>query len=352
MRLAFSDDQVAVRDAVQAFLAEAVSSESTRTAMADGSGVDWPLWRAMARDLGLTGLAVPEAFGGSELGAVETAIISETLGAHLGAVPWLASTVIATKAISLGGSDTQGAEWLPRLAEGSAIATFATEGFEIRNGRLTGSTPFVPHGNVADLIVACADDQTFLVPTDAVGCTITAQTTLDQTRPLALVTLSDVEAAPLPALDWCDIEPLAWTAIAADSLGGAQACLDRTVAHVKERIQFGRTIGSFQAVKHRLADMLVAIEQARSAVYWAAGEIDAGGPDARLASHAAKSFACDTYADCAGHAIQLHGGIGFTWEHDAHLFFKRARGNMSLMGAPVWHREQIARLMPLEVACD
>jgi alkylation response protein AidB-like acyl-CoA dehydrogenase len=350
VRLAFSDDQVAIRDTVHGFLDDAVTSDSTRAAMADGSGVDRPLWQAMANGLGLTGLGVPEAFGGSALGAVETAIVGEALGAHVAAVPWLASAVVATRAIAQGGSDAQRAAWLPRLVEGSAVASFATEGFAVRDGRLSGRSMFVPHGAAADVIVVLADGQGFLVPTDAPGCTVTAQTTLDQTRPLAMLDL-EVEADALPALDWAAIEPFAWTAIAADALGGAQTCLDRTVAHVKDRIQFGRTIGSFQAVKHRLADMLVAIEQARSAVYWAAGEIDAEGTDARLASHAAKSFACDTYAECAGHAIQLHGGIGFTWEHDAHLFFKRARADLSLMGAPAWHREQVARLIPLEVAC-
>ncbi len=351
VRLAFSDDQVAIRDTVQSFLEDAVTSTSTRAAMADGSGIDRPLWRAMADTLGLTGLGVPEAFGGSALGAVETAIVGEALGAHVAAVPWLASAVIATRAIALGGSDTQRAEWLPRLVDGSAVASVAIEGFTVSDGRLSGRWMFVPHGAVADVFVVLAGKQAFLVPTGAAGCTATAQTTLDQTRPLAMLDLVAVDAAPLPALDWAAIEPFAWTAIAADALGGAQACLDRTVVHVKERIQFGRTIGSFQAVKHRLADMLVAIEQARSAVYWAAGEIDANGPDARLASHAAKSFACDTYAECAGHAIQLHGGIGFTWEHDAHLFFKRARADLSLMGSPAWHREQVARLIPLEAAC-
>lgn len=344
MRLAFSDDQIAIRDAVAAFLADTASSEATRAAMADGSGLDRPLWTAMTRDLGLAGLGVPEAFGGSALGAVECAIVSEALGAHVAAVPWLASAVVATRALALGAV----ADWLPRLAEGSAIASFALDGFAVRDGRLSGRCDFVPHGSLADVIVVLTDDGPFLVPPPKGG--IASQTTLDQTRPYATLALENARGEPL-AIDWRAVEPLAWTAIAADALGGAQACLDRTVAHVNERVQFGRAIGSFQAVKHRLADMLVAIEQARSAVYWAAGEIDAGGADARLAAHAAKSFACDTYAECAGHAIQLHGGIGFTWEHDAHLFFKRARANLSLMGSPAWHREQVARAMPLEVAC-
>ena len=134
------------------------------------------------------------------------------------------------------------------------------------------------------------------------------------------------------------------------ALGGAQACLDRTVAYAKERIQFGRPIGSFQAYKHRLADMMIEIEQARSAVYWAACAADEGADDATMALHAAKSFCADTYFICAGNMIQLHGGIGFTWEHDAHLFFKRARSIQTMLGNGNFHREQVATMMLGEAA--
>jgi alkylation response protein AidB-like acyl-CoA dehydrogenase len=138
--------------------------------------------------------------------------------------------------------------------------------------------------------------------------------------------------------------------VAAEALGGAQACLDRTVAYSKERIQFGRPIGSFQAYKHRLADMMVEIEQARSAVYWAACAVDEGSDEAAMAVHAAKSFATDTFFRCAGDMIQLHGGIGFTWEHDAHLFFKRARSLQTMLGSGNWHREKIATMILGEAA--
>ncbi|HZV10137.1 MAG TPA: acyl-CoA dehydrogenase, partial [Novosphingobium sp.] len=136
-----------------------------------------------------------------------------------------------------------------------------------------------------------------------------------------------------------------WIVAAAEALGGAQACLDRTVAYARERVQFGRPIGSFQAYKHRLADMMIEIEQARSAVYWAACALDEGSDEAPLALHAAKSFAADTFFMCAGNMIQLHGGIGFTWEHDAHLFFKRARALQSMLGNGNWHRERIAGMI-------
>ncbi|WP_286771860.1 acyl-CoA dehydrogenase, partial [Sphingomonas sp. 66-10] len=138
-----------------------------------------------------------------------------------------------------------------------------------------------------------------------------------------------------------------WICVAAEALGGAQATLDRTVGYAQERIQFGRQIGSFQAYKHRLADMMVEIEQARSAVYWAACAVDEGSDEAPIALHSAKSFAADTYFRCAGDMIQLHGGIGFTWEHDAHLFFKRAKAIQSMLGTSAWHRERIAQLIGL-----
>lgn len=191
-----------------------------------------------------------------------------------------------------------------------------------------------------------------LVERDAPGLTVTPLTSMDQTRPYARLDFGAVAAEPLadPAAAFAAARRTGALVIAADALGGAQACLDRTVAYAQERVQFGRAIGSFQAVKHRLADMMVGVEQARSAVYWAACAIDEGSGEAAFAVHAAKAFACDTYSDAAGEMIQLHGGIGFTWEHDAHLYFKRARSNRGLLGTPDWHREQIAALAGLDDA--
>jgi len=352
VRFAFSDDQLAIAEAVGTFLDNSATSDATRVAMADGSGLDQRLWLALASELGLTGIAAPENYGGSALGMIESAIVGEALGRHVSAVPWMSSVIVATHALLSGGSARQCDTWLPGLVSGETIAGFAIGEIAAVDGRLSGIAAFVPHGTVANLFVVPAGGTTYLVPADAPGVTVLAQLSLDQTRPLAHVTLDGVHGEPLAGFDWRSIEPRLWTAVAADALGGAQACLDRTVAYVQQRVQFGRAIGSFQAVKHQLADMLVAIEQARSAVYWAAGEIDGGGADARLAAHAAKSFACDTYADCAARAIQLHGGIGFTWEHDAHLYFKRARADLSLAGPPTWHREEIARLMELGAPCN
>ena len=199
------------------------------------------------------------------------------------------------------------------------------------------------------MFVLASPDGAWIVRADAPGLSIERPVTMDQTRPLARLTLADTPGDPLP--DWraglAAARAGGWICVAAEALGGAQATLDRTVSYSQERVQFGRPIGSFQAYKHRLADMMVEIEQARSAVYWAACAVDEGSPEAPLALHSAKSFAGDTYMRCAGDMIQLHGGIGFTWEHDAHLFFKRARAIRAMLGDSDWHREQVAQIIGL-----
>lgn len=341
MHFAFTDEQVMIAETAKAFFAENATSERTRAAMAAG-GVDRALWQAFTRELGLAGVAIPEDQGGVGLGMVELAILAEEAGRQVAALPFLASLGLAAPAILAGGSDEQ-KRWLPLLAAGEATASFAMA---------DGGALLAPHGATADLFVIPTGGGVAIVKRDAPGLTVTPLTSMDQTRPYARIEPGDAAIDPLP-------DPRAaiaaafntgWLAIAADALGGAQACLDRTVTYTQERIQFGRAIGSFQAVKHRLADMMVQIEQARSAVYWAACSIDEGSDEAGFAVHAAKAFACDTYQMCAGEMIQLHGGIGFTWEHDAHLYFKRARSNASLLGTPDWHREQVAQLVGLDEA--
>lgn len=339
MRFAFTEEQAMIAATAQAFFAEHATSERTRAAMA-GDGIDRALWHAFTRDLGLAGVALPEAFGGVGLGMVEFAILAEAAGAQVAALPFIASLALAAPAVLAGGSDAQRAARLPAIAAGTTIASFAV-----------ADAP-VPHGAAATLFVIDTGAAVLLVNGDDPRTELTALTTMDRTRPYARLSFDTAAAEPLA--DPGAARAAAWQcgaiAIAADALGGAQACLDRTVAYSRERVQFGRTIGSFQAVKHRLADMMVAIEQARSAVYWAACAADENAPDALLAVHAAKAFATDTYARCAGDMIQLHGGIGFTWEHDAHLFFKRAQSDRTLMGTPEWHREQVARLCGLDAA--
>lgn len=343
MEFQFTEEQAMIAETAKAFFAEQATSARTRAAMA-ADGLDRALWAGFCQDLGLGGVALPEALGGAGLGMVEFACVAEAAGAQVAALPML-SLATAAQAIAHGGSDVQKEKWLPRLIAGDAVATMAWEApVSATAGRLTGTVSFLPHGGVADLALLGVGQECWVVETAAAGVKVTAHTTMDQTRPMATITLDSVPAERL--MDGAAALEAArrggWLCLAAEALGGAQVSLDRTIVYSQERKQFGRQIGSFQAYKHRLADMLIEIEQARSAVYWAACAIDEGAEDATLALHAAKSFAADTFFMCAGNMIQLHGGIGFTWEHDAHLFFKRARSIQTMYGNGNWHREQVA----------
>ena len=343
MEFAFTDEQKMIADTVRAFFSENATSERTRKAMA-GDGVDQQLWSDFCTELGLSGVGLPEEHGGAGLGMVEFAIVAEAAGAQIAALPLL-GLATAARAIAAGGTEAQKEEWLPRLIAGEAIA--ACEGvpaLEAQGNRLSGEIGFVPHGAIADLFVFVAPGQAWLVRADAPGVSVTSHVTMDQTRPFATVTLNGAGAEPLanPAAAIDAVHSGGWVCLAAEALGGAQEALDRTCAYARERVQFGRAIGSFQAYKHRLADMMIEIEQARSAVYWAACAVDEASDEVDIALHAAKSFCADTFFMVAGNMIQLHGGIGFTWEHDAHLYFKRARAILSALGHGNWHREQIA----------
>ena len=351
MEFVFTEEQAMIAETARTFFAENATSERTRKAMA-GDGVDRALWSGFCSELGLAGIALPEAYGGAGLGMVEFASVAEAAGAQVAALPLL-SLATAARAIAAGGTEAQKAEWLPKLAAGEVIA--ACEGlpnFSVDGDRLTAELDLVPHGAVADLIVLVSPQGAWIIRTDAPGVSIRQRMTMDQTRPLALVSLDGVAAEPLgdAKAAIAAVHSGGWICLAAEALGGAQACLDRTVAYAKERVQFGRPIGSFQAYKHRLADMMIEIEQARSAVYWAACAVDEGSDEATLALHAAKSFCADTFFKCAADMIQLHGGIGFTWEHDAHLFFKRARSIQSMLGDGNFHREQVATMILGEAA--
>ncbi|WP_298287367.1 acyl-CoA dehydrogenase family protein [Novosphingobium sp.] len=346
MEFAFTEEQAMIAETARGFFAENATSERTRKAMA-ADGIDRALWSSFCTELGLAGIGVPEELGGVGLGMVEFALIAEAAGAQVAALPLLGNAR-AAHALVAGGTDAQKAKWLPALVSGEVIATSAwSADAVVGEGTLSGTFRFAPHGAVADLLVLTAGDKCLLVEASAPGVTITPHVTMDQTRPLATITLDGAAAEPFAdhAAANHALHVTGWIGLAAEALGGAQAALDRTVAYSKERVQFGRQIGSFQAYKHRLADMMIEIEQARSAVYWAACAVDEGSDEAQIALHSAKAFCADTFHMCAGNMIQLHGGIGFTWEHDAHIFFKRARSISSMLGDSQWHREQIAALV-------
>ncbi len=347
MEFAFTEEQQMIGETARAFFVENATSERTRRAMA-GDGIDHDLWTSFCRDLGLSGIGISEEAGGAGLGLVELAMIAEAAGAQVAASPMLGSLALCAQAIAAGGSAAQQGEWLPSLLSGERIgAGIDAADLDVAGDRLSGTVDFVAHGGSAAVFLITAGERAWVVPADAAGVTVSRLTTMDQTRPFARVRLEGAIGDPLadPTAAITAARRAGSIVVAAEALGGAQACLDRTVAYSIERVQFGRAIGSFQAYKHRLADMLVEIEQARSAVYWAACAVDEGSDEALLALHAAKSFAADTFFRCAGDMIQLHGGIGFTWEHDAHLFFKRARSLQTLLGSGAWHREQIATMI-------
>lgn len=346
MEFAFTEEQGMIGETVRGFFTENATSERTRAAM-KADGFDRALWTAFATELGLAGIGLPEELGGAGLGMVELALVAEAAGAQVAALPLLGHAMIG-QALVRGGSAEQQGEFLPRLAAGE-VASAASWGADVTvsGDRLSGTLPFVAHGAVADLLLVLAGGDAFIVDLKGEGVSVAAHVTMDQTRPLATVTLTNAPTQKLADGGAATAGALAggWIVLAAEALGGSQEALNRTVAYAKERVQFGRPIGSFQAYKHRLADMMIEIEQARSAVYWAACAADEGSEDATIALHAAKSFCADTYHMCAGNMIQLHGGIGFTWEHDAHIFFKRARSILSMLGDGQWHREQIADLV-------
>lgn len=352
MEFVFTEEQAMIGETARTFFAENATSERTRAAMA-ADGIDRALWTAFCQELGLSGIGIAEAAGGAGLGLVELAIIAEAAGAQVAALPMLGSLALSAQAIAAGGSAAQQAAHLPGLLSGETIAGYAHDARLKADGdRLTGTASFVAHGASAHIFVVTSNTGAWIVPADAAGVTITALTTMDQTRPYARVALNGAvgEALTDPAAAIAAAHKAGFVTVAAEALGGAQAALDRTIAYARERVQFGRPIGSFQAYKHRLADMMIEIEQARSAVYWAACAVDEGSDEAELAVHAAKCFAADTYFMCAGNMIQLHGGIGFTWEHDAHLYFKRARAIQSMLGSGEWHRERIATMILGEAA--
>ena len=346
MEFAFTEEQAMIAETARGFFTENATSARTRAAMA-ADGIDRDLWSSFCCELGLGGIGVPEDMGGVGLGMVEFALIAEAAGAQVAALPLLGNAR-AAHALVAGGTGAQRERWLPGLVSGEVIATSAWSADAVMGeGTLSGTFRFAPHGGSADLLVLSAGDKCLLVEASAPGVAITQHVTMDQTRPLATIVLDNAPAQEVAEHTAANhaLHVTGWICLAAEALGGAQATLDRTVAYSQERVQFGRQIGSFQAYKHRLADMMIEIEQARSAVYWAACAVDEGSDEAQIALHSAKAFCADTFHMCAGNMIQLHGGIGFTWEHDAHLFFKRARSIMSMLGDGQWHREQIAALV-------
>ena len=369
MDFSFTSDQQLLKNAARGFLDQHAKPALVRSLIDDPRGESEALWKEMAQ-LGWLGLSLPEAHGGSALGMVETAVLLEELGRAAYPSPYL-PTMLAATALARSGSAAQQNRWLPGIASGNARATVAfldvsldwdvaaaTETRAERNGNgwtLSGTKSFVPWAHVADfmLVPARAPEglSLFIVTSSARGIGITPMPMMDVTSRCATVTLDrvpvDADAvvgAPGSA------EPvmaalLRRGAVAASAamLGAARRCLDMAVGYAKVREQFGQPIGSFQAIRHKCAEMLLEVENSHAATYYAAWALDAEAEDHEIAASVAKAYVSDAARKVCTEAIQVHGGIGFTWEYDLHLYFKHAKALEALYGGVEYHRELILR---------
>ncbi|MFN0028106.1 MAG: acyl-CoA dehydrogenase family protein [Acidimicrobiales bacterium] len=364
MNFAFSEEQEELRKVVKAFLDAKSPEAEVRKQMDTAEGYDAAVWKQMGEELGLQGLIIPESYGGSGYSYIELGVVLEEMGKSLLCAPFFATVALAGNALLVGGSEEAKSEYLPGIASGATIATVA---FTEENGRwdeagvtmteaggkLSGTKSFVIDGHTADLILVLARSSggglgLYAVDGNAAGLTRTALSTMDQTRKQAKLELNGVEAKPVAKggfgwSDWSTVLDLAAVALASEQVGGAQRCLDMAVEYAKVRVQFGRPIGSFQAIKHKCADMLLEVESAKSAAYyamWCAAELNEELPSVASLS---KAYCSEAYFHAAAENIQIHGGIGFTWEHPAHLYFKRAKSSELLFGDPTYHRELLAQ---------
>jgi alkylation response protein AidB-like acyl-CoA dehydrogenase len=380
MDFGFSDEQDMLRQTARAFFEEHCPTTFVRQMMEDEKGYSPNLWREMA-ELGWLGLAFPEAYGGQGLGFVDLTVILEEMGAALLPSPFLSTVLLAGQTILVGGSEAHKKTYLPKIADGSLIATLAmtepagrfdaegiTEVKATPEGQgfiISGTKLFVPDAHIAELLVVAARTKEagnksfgvslFLVDSNSPGVSTTLLKTMDQTRKQCEVVFDHVQVGRdrligMVDMGWPILQKvlnLATVSLCAEMVGGAQRVLDLSVAYAKERVQFGRPIGSFQAIKHKCAEMMLQVESAKSAAYYAAWAVDEDVPEAPLAVSMAKAYCSDAYRNTAGEGIQIHGGIGFTWEHDMHLYFKRAKYAEFTFGDATYHRELVAQELNL-----
>jgi alkylation response protein AidB-like acyl-CoA dehydrogenase len=383
MEFAFTEEQEMIRDTAAAFLAEVSDSAAVRRAMGTEQGYEPELWGRICSEMYWQAIHIPEAYGGMGLGYVELVAMMEQMGRSLLCSPFFSTVCLAGNALRVAGSEAQQGRWLAQLCEGALTATLAFNGGSSRwdaesitatwrhegdGYMLDGDYRYVIDGHTADLLIVAARAEgttgdegisLFLLPAATSGVSRQWLATMDQARKQAAVQLNSVSLAAdalmgEPGQGWTSLSKiidLATIALAAEQVGGCQQLLDMTVDYTSERVQFNRTIASYQAVKHKAADMMLQTEVARSAIYYAAcvaQEALEGGPlagELREAASVAKSYCSDAYFAVAGDALQLFGGVGFTWEYDVHLYFKRAKSSEHLLGNGVFHRERLARML-------
>ncbi|WP_433709569.1 acyl-CoA dehydrogenase family protein [Nocardia sp. CA-084685] len=362
----FSDEHDALRTEVRRFLTAKSPEPEVRRLMATAEGYDPAVWDQMSKQLELQSLAIPEQYGGSGFSYVELAIVMEEMGAALLCAPYFASAVLAANALLTSDDETAKHDLLPGIARGTTIATLAiaedkgqwsvdavelTATHSEEDWILNGHKSFVIDGHTADLILAVGRSDAglslFAVAGGAPGLQRSPLQTMDETRKQARLVFTNTPArligtAGNAAAGVKKTLELAVVALAAEQVGGTRHCLESSVDYAKTRIQFGRPIGSFQAIKHKCADMLVDLESARSAAYYAAWAAAEDSDELATAAAMAKSFCSETYFRAAAENIQIHGGLGFTWEHDAHLYYKRGKSSELLLGSPAYHRELLA----------
>ncbi len=379
MNFGFNEEQELLRSTARKFFDNECSSETVRKLMEGPEGMTPDLWKKLAEQ-GWLGLIVPDEHGGMGLGMVDLVVLMEEMGRAVVPGPFFSTVLLGGLAILEAGTEAQKKAWLPRLASGDARATLAwmeptadlgARGITLpataKSGGhiLNGTKLFVQDAHTADALVVAARTATgqsaeegislFLVPKGRPGLTVTLLPTMDQTRKLCEVTFKDVAVGSdalmgVAGSGWAPLARVidrATVGLCAEMCGGAQKVLDMTVEYAKIRQAFGRPIGSYQGVKHKAADMLVDVENSKSITYYAAWAMDEGVAEGPLAVSMAKAYVSDAYRRVSGAGIQLHGGIGFTWEHDLHLYFKRAKGSEFTFGDATWHRERVAQLVNL-----
>jgi len=376
MNFAWSEEQEEFRASIRRFVAERWPIGEARRLAGTATGYDPGVWKQLAGELGLVGVAVPEEHGGQGFSMLELGIALDELGRELAGGPFFATACLAVLALRNAATAAQQAELLPGIAAGETIVTLAVADApapahpdtiscqaqrEGGGSRVTGRKRFVIDGQNASLLLVAAREAgsrgaegvgLFAVEVASEGVRIEPAPGLDLTRKLAHL---ELEGAPAERLGeagsaWPALErTLAEAAIglASEQIGGASRCLELVVAHARDRIQFGRPIGSFQAVKHRAVDVLTLLELARSTAWWSAWVAASGGQELSEASAVARSMACEAFDKAAYECIHLHGGMGFTWEHDAHLYFRRARAGRVLFGDPAAQRAGLARALGL-----
>lgn len=386
MEFRFSQEQQMIFDTAAAYLAQTSDSSAVRAAMVAPHGYDRCAWQRQCEEMFWQGLLVPESCDGLGLGFVEAIGLLEKMGERLVCTPFISSAVVVTSALNRAASSAQQQHYFAELLAGKT-ATLAYQGQTRRwdasavTARLTasgdgwqldGDYALVPHGSGADYLLLAARDergalQLALLPSATPGLTVVNQPTMDQTRPLASVSAVAVQVTAGQRLNngqCCaqllnQLIDIAAIAVAADQVGGAQQSLNMAVDYTQERVQFGRTIASFQAIKHKAADMMLKVEAARSVLYYAACVADewrlaeADAESLAQAAAMAKSYCSDAYYFVAGSALQLFGGVGITSEYDIQLYFKRAKSTESFYGGGSYHRERVAAQLldsPCEVA--